>query len=281
MINQLGSLFFCLVMASESNESEAAAIEELLESTRNACSEILAGEEGEKVSELLLSQASGKRYLVARQSKMPAAIDMLKNSVEWYVKERPHFLSPTEMRSQISHGHMYSRGFDRLGHPCVMLRVHTERDPHTNEQKLNFMIYSMLKAIAMMGPECDGKMVWLVSCTGYNLKHNGDVGFARSLNAVLANHFPERLFRVYLFDVPFMFRMMWKCISPFLDETTKQKFVFVSNGCERETMVQDFELGEIERIFGGESDYTFNAETYVEEDLQIWNTTMNPDRNRV
>ena len=262
-------------MSANNEETETKAIQELVANIEESCSSVLTGRDGELIRAILLNPRSARRYLVARQWKMGPATEMLKGSVEWYAQEKPHFLSPTEMASQIRHGHMYSRGFDKHGHPCVMLRVHTERDPHTNEQKLNFMIYSMLKAVAMMG-EGDGKMVWLVSCTGYNLKHNGDVGFARSLNAVLANHFPERLFRVYIFDAPFVFRMMYKCIAPFLDEVTKQKFVFVNNGHERETMSPDFELDQIESVFGGESDYVFNPDEYLQQDELLWQTSMDP-----
>lgn len=102
---------------------------------------------------------------------------------------------------------------------CV-LRMHTEAgtvlnllictepslDPHSNEQKLRFMIYSMERAIRhvslpfflrsltcvrLMGPGVE-KMVWLVNCTGYNMKHNGEMSFARLLLQTLQDYYPER-----------------------------------------------------------------------------------------
>ncbi len=42
---------------------------------------------------------------------------------------------------------MYNYGKDKTGRPVVVLRVHTERDPHNEEQKLRFMIYSMERTI--------------------------------------------------------------------------------------------------------------------------------------
>src|SRR3989338_6316500 len=100
------------------------------------------------------------------------------------------------------------------------------------------------------------KMVWIVSCSGYAMKHNGSVGFAKSLNDILASHFPERLARVYLFGVSWVFRTMYKCLQPFLDPATSAKFVFVAEGSERTTMEPDFDLATLPQEFGGDIPYT-------------------------
>lgn len=262
-----------MAASADKTAQEASLVEQLNTEIRSSCSELLADE----YLSSWVNEACLRRYLVARTWKLTAAHDMLKGTLEWMAKERPQHLTPEEMASQIRHGHMYTRGFDKEGHPCVILRVHRERDPHTDQQKLNFMIYSMLRAIAVMGPDV-GKMVWLVSCTGYNLKHNGNLGFAQSLNTVLANHFPERLFRVYIFDAPWVFNTMFRMVSPFLDEATKKKFVFVPNGQESRVMAEDFDLGQLETIFGGEDPYVFDPDAYLEADRAIWASQMDPNR---
>lgn len=43
----------------------------------------------------------------------------------------------------------------------------------------------------LMGPNVE-KMVWLVNCTGYNMKHNGELSFARLLLQTLQDYYPER-----------------------------------------------------------------------------------------
>lgn len=95
----------------------------------------------------------------------------------------------------------------------MLLRVHTKRDPHTKEQKLQFMIYSMERAVEMMD-ESKGieKMVWLVDCKGYNLQYNGEVKVRNTV------HKEEREPRL-LIDAPilnyFLFAsqtsLVWNC----------------------------------------------------------------------
>lgn len=49
--------------------------------------------------------------------------------------------------SDIFFSDMYSYGVDKLGRPICVLKVHKEADPHSNDDKLLFMIYSMERAI--------------------------------------------------------------------------------------------------------------------------------------
>jgi len=130
------------------------------------------------------------------------------------------------------------------------------------------MIYSMERTVRLMdqgrGVE---KMVWIVSCADYNLKHNGDMGMARLLISTLADHFPERLGLVIVVDPPLLFRGLWKVVSPFVDDVTKRKMLFVS-GSEKEKRKLMEEFVDVARLpkelFYGDSEYRFDAGAYVD-----------------
>jgi hypothetical protein len=109
------------------------------------------------------------------------------------------------------------------------------------------------------------KMTWIVSCAGYNLKYNGDVGFARSLLACLQDHYPERLGLLLICDAPFIFRAMWKLVYPFVDEKTKKKIFFVSGSNEEKARAisEHIDLDQVEKAFCGNSDYVFDPAAYM------------------
>ncbi|KAM0881929.1 hypothetical protein ACQ4PT_032575 [Festuca glaucescens] len=44
---------------------------------------------------------------------------------------------------------------------------------------------------------------------------------------IMQNYYPERLGRVLLIHVPYVFMAAWKMVYPFIDDTTKKKFVRV------------------------------------------------------
>eukprot|EP01098_Paradermamoeba_levis_P011061 TRINITY_DN4698_c0_g1_i1.p1 TRINITY_DN4698_c0_g1~~TRINITY_DN4698_c0_g1_i1.p1 ORF type:complete len:348 (+),score=83.74 TRINITY_DN4698_c0_g1_i1:92-1045(+) len=212
------------------------------------------------------------RYLRAREWNLERAEKMLRDSLKWRSDFQVERTTVKQMESQISHGHMYSNGFDLMGRPIVFLRVHTQEDPHTREQKLKFMVYSLERAIEKMdkskGVE---KMVWVVDCAGYNYKYNGEVKFGLELLSILQNHFPERLGCVMVFDAPFVFKTFWNVVSPFVDPNTKKKFFFVNRSNKKEMrqlLSEYFDLKGFEKHFGGESDYVFTKEKYLQEELK-------------
>lgn len=211
------------------------------------------------------------RYLRARNWDLSKAEKMLRDTLKWREESGINTIRVSDVETQIQHGHLYTSTFDLLGRPTMLLRVHTKRDPHTKEQKLQFMIYSMERAVEMMD-ESKGieKMVWLVDCKGYNLQYNGEVKFGLELLNTLQNHFPERLGLVIIFDAPFMFKGFWNCVYPFVDANTKKKFLFLDRGDKKtpEVLKQHFDLSKLERNYGGELDYEYNFKEYLTRELE-------------
>jgi len=208
------------------------------------------------------------RYLRARQFDLPKTEAMLRATLIWRQENKIDQMRCEEVESQIVKGHMYNYGYDKLNRPIVVLRVHTERDPHDNDQKLRFMIYSMERAIRIMNrPVGVEKMVWIVSAANYNFKYNGEVGFARVLLNVLQDQYPERLGMLIVVDPPFLFQAFWKMVYPFIDAETKRKILFVSgNTAEKRKIISEFiDLALVQKdLFGGDSPYVFDGKAYLQ-----------------
>jgi len=86
----------------------------------------------------------------------------------------------------------------------------------------------------------------------------------------LQNHFPERLGLVIIFDAPFVFKGFWNCVYPFVDATTKKKFLFLDRGDKKtpETLKQYFDISKLERNYGGELDFEYNFKEYLTRELE-------------
>mmetsp|Transcript_46681 Transcript_46681/g.117611 ORF Transcript_46681/g.117611 Transcript_46681/m.117611 type:complete len:343 (-) Transcript_46681:25-1053(-) len=218
-----------------------------------------------------------KRYLAAREWKIPAAEAMIRETIKWRCEYRPDLIRCDEepIRLQLRHGHMYNTFADLEGHPGMVMIVHEHKDVVEDEdQRLRFMIYALEKAIFQMRSHETGidKMYWLVQCKGYSRKHNGTLGFAKRLNNIVCNHYPERLFRVGMFNAPWIFKTFYKVISPFIDPVTREKFGFPDPTAK--AMEKDFDLDHLEVQFGGRCEVAFDADSY-------WEDVKSSDEERV
>ncbi len=93
--------------------------------------------------------------------------------------------------------------------------------------------------------------------------------FTETIN-ILNNHYPERLHKCFLIDTPWLFSLIWKAITPFIPEATKQKVKFVkgSETVKREVFSEYFEMKEFDKRFGGEIEYEYSHELYWSQKLK-------------
>ena len=71
-----------------------------------------------------------------------------------------------------------------------------------------------------------GKVVWLIDFKGFALKDcNPRMGLAAI--PMFANHYPERMAQICLFDPPAIFNAMYRAVYPVVDPVTRTKIVFL------------------------------------------------------
>lgn len=68
---------------------------------------------------------------------------------------------------------------------------------------------------------------------------NLDVGALQAVFEVLQQHYPERLGELWFLNAPFIFWGLWRVVSPFIQQATKDKIKFLS-GRDRERMLQQY-----------------------------------------
>mmetsp|Transcript_32877 Transcript_32877/g.56260 ORF Transcript_32877/g.56260 Transcript_32877/m.56260 type:complete len:102 (+) Transcript_32877:3-308(+) len=86
---------------------------------------------------------------------------------------------------------------------------------------------------------------------------NSDINTVKRLIKILVVHYPDRLGMAIIFNAPFLFSAVWAIISPFLEEVTRKKVLFVSNnrdGSVSEQLTAVIDPKELEEDFGGTRD---------------------------
>lgn len=77
-----------------------------------------------------------------------------------------------------------------------------------------------------------------VTVAGLRMK-NLDVGALQAVFEVLQQHYPERLGELWFLNAPFIFWGLWRVVSPFIQQNTKDKIKFLSSK-DRERLLQRY-----------------------------------------
>lgn len=78
-------------------------------------------------------------------------------------------------------------------------------------------------------PATAHQLVIIMDFTLFHQSHSVPLPVAHETLTILSTHYPERLARAYLINAPFLLRCFLKLLSPFMDEVTRNKIVFVDN----------------------------------------------------
>ena len=94
----------------------------------------------------------------------------------------------------------------------------------TSDRQLRHLVYILERAIDLMPPGQES-LVILVDYHSATLRTNPPISQAAKVLAILQNHYPERLGRAIIMNLPFILSFFYKGISPFLDPVTRDKCV--------------------------------------------------------
>eukprot|EP00117_Sycon_ciliatum_P020777 scpid25638/ scgid18410/ SEC14-like protein 1 len=183
------------------------------------------------------------RFLRARDFNIEKAIDMVTRHVTWRKQYQVDRLVDTWEPSDIF-GQYYAGGwhnFDKRGHPVYLMRLGQvdikgllkavgETDllkqvvAHEEDglRRCERATRSSDKAISTVTLICD--------LEGLSLRHLWRPGLraADRIIQILLNNYPETMGRLLFVRAPRIFPVLWAIVSQFLDEATREKFVFLA-----------------------------------------------------
>jgi hypothetical protein len=202
------------------------------------------------------------RYLRARKGDVGKAAEMLHNTLKWRLEFKPDDIKWQDVALEHETGKMYANGYDREGHPILVMRPRNENTKGQEGQLLN-LVYILNTAIRLMSPGVE-QWVLVLDFGGYSLKNAPPMKTSRAVLDIMQNHFPERLARAVLLDPPTLFYASYKIVEPFVDKHTREKVCFLRGKPEqlREQLNQYFDLSKLEQGLSGDLPYTYNHAQY-------------------
>ncbi|EHA8586219.1 SEC14 cytosolic factor [Cocos nucifera] len=192
-----------------------------------------------------------RRFLRARDLDIEKASGMFLKYLKWRREAVPNrFISDAEVQNELIQKKVFMQGFDKMGRPivvCFAARHH--RSKRDMDEFKRFVVY-VLDNICARIPSGHEKFVGIADLQGWGYSNCDIRAYIAALD-ILQNNYPERLGKVLLIHVPYIFMKAWKIIYPFIDDNTKKKFVFVEDKKLRATLLEDMDESQLPEIYGG------------------------------
>lgn len=210
------------------------------------------------------------RYLSASKGNVSSALQNLKCTIQWRhsfgisaiveaFKNNDTFSKnlQNKLLTQNSLGHVYVRGYDKHGHAIIYMQPFKEQynihNIGTESDMIIHLVYNLERAISCSATKGLDKYVIIVNLTGFRMTKIPSLSFLQHISHILENHYPERIKKVYICNIPLIFHSFWKILSTFMNEDTKNRVIFCAGKKGEVCMKEDFELDYLESATFGKN----------------------------
>ncbi|XP_073145652.1 uncharacterized protein [Henckelia pumila] len=191
-----------------------------------------------------------RRFLRARDLDVEKATTMFVKYLKWRKNFVPNgCISPSEIAENLGHNKLFMQGYDKTGRPIVVVFAARHKPTNVDEFK-RFVTFTLDKICARM-PNGHEKFTAIADLEGWGYTNSDVRGYLASLT-ILQDCYPERLGKLFIVHVPYIFMTAWKMVYPFIDKNTKKKIIFVDDKNLQSTLIQDIDETQLPDTFGGE-----------------------------
>ncbi|KAM4066494.1 CRAL/TRIO domain-containing protein [Hirsutella rhossiliensis] len=166
------------------------------------------------------------RYLRATKWSVDESAKRLLSTLAWRREYGLDDFTAEYISPEQETGKQIIAGFDRLGRPCQYLnpgRQNTDASP----RQIHHLFYMVERVTDMMPPGVE-TLSLLINFKPSKQRQNTSVpvSTAREVLNILQNHYPERLGKALIINVPWLVSGFFKIIQPFIDPVTRGKLKF-------------------------------------------------------
>ncbi|KAJ6261899.1 Patellin-3 [Drechslerella dactyloides] len=194
------------------------------------------------------------RYLRATKWHVSDARKRIEGTITWRREWGLEDHTPEHIEPENETGKQVLFGFDKETRPCLYLnpaRQNTERSDR-QIQHLTFMLERVLD-IAPAGSET---LALLIDFKAASSGQNASLNQGRQVMDILQMHYPERLGRALIVNIPWWASLFLKAITPFIDPVTRPKLKY------NEDMSLHVPKSHLLKEFKGDVDFTYDHATY-------------------
>ncbi|KAL4930880.1 CRAL/TRIO domain protein [Aspergillus undulatus] len=188
-------------------------------STKNAPTEPITDDE-----RMFLTREALLRYLRATKWNASEAVARLQRTLTWRREYGIEKLTPDYISIENETGKQVLLGYDVHGRPCLYL-LPSNQNTEKSDRQVQHLVFMLERAIELM-PADQETLALIVDYSQTKSGQNASIGQARDTVHFLQNHYPERLGRALVINMPFIIKGFFKIVTPFLDPVTQEKLKF-------------------------------------------------------
>lgn len=200
------------------------------------------------------------RYLRATKWHVDEAIDRIEMTLAWrrefginHILEKDNVVNGELTSPENETGKEVILGYDNDSRPCLYLKP-GRQNTKTSQRQVQHLVYMLEKVIDYM-PSGQDSLALLIDFKAHPVGTQGGkippVGVGRQVLHILQTHYPERLGKALLTNIPWLGWTFLKIIHPFIDPLTREKLVFDQpfvNYVPKSQLDKDF-LGDVNFIY--------------------------------
>ncbi|KAJ0425395.1 CRAL-TRIO domain-containing protein [Aspergillus carlsbadensis] len=194
------------------------------------------------------------RYLRATKWNTPEAVARLQRTLTWRREYGVEKLTPDHISIENETGKQVLLGFDIHGRPCLYL-LPSRQNTEKSDRQIQHLVFMLERCIDLM-PADQETLALIVNFSETKSGQNASIGQARETVHFLQNHYPERLGRALVINMPFIIMGFFKIITPFLDPVTREKLKF------NEDLKKHVPPNQLLNSVGGEVDFKYDHSAY-------------------
>ncbi|CAH8353872.1 unnamed protein product [Eruca vesicaria subsp. sativa] len=199
------------------------------------------------------------RFLVARSMNPDKAAKMFVDWQKWRASMvPPNGIPDSEVRDELDFGKISLQGPTKSGHPLVLVLC-SKHFPAKNAVNFKkFVVYVLDKTIAsgIKDKEVgDEKLVAVFDLANITYKNLDARGLITSFQ-FLQSYYPERLAKCYMLHMPGFFVSVWRFVCRFLEKSTQEKIVIVTDGEEEIKFKEEIGVDALPEEYGGRAKLT-------------------------
>ncbi|PSK35196.1 hypothetical protein C7M61_004861 [Candidozyma pseudohaemuli] len=212
------------------------------------------------------------RYLRATKWKVEDAISRIEGTLAWRREfgisgnfDLENEVNGTLVAPENETGKEVILGYDNDARPCLYLKP-GRQNTKTSQRQVQHVVYMLEKVIDYMPPGQDSLALLIdfkASPVGTQNGKIPPVSTGRQVLNILQTHYPERLGKALLTNIPWLGWTFLKIIHPFIDPLTREKLVFDQPFPDYVPKLQ------LDKDFGGKVNFEYEQEKYWPQMISI------------